>query len=261
MAITYHGGKTMKNRLLVFLKTKTGKTISGIVILFILTTSAYGTAVQVMNFPSLMTMIQKMVTRAIVDKIGAVWNEEVKIKLEPGIINTKAVSFTKYSMSSHIDQMITQYMKNNTGPFSKGDGKYFAEVAKKNVPLVIPSASADFKEYQKKIREASVLLAGAPGGGIEKMRHFTTAEYAAAKLRDAFNQASVASFEKAAGGIYQAETYRKQLSSFDPARIDNAKSDQAVKDLAKLAYYNTMLQSEILAVMSYSEMRRALEGR
>mgnify|MGYP001198581990 FL=1 len=58
-----------------------------------------------------------------------------------------------------------------------------------------------------------------------------------------------------------AERFRKELSSFDPAYIDGAKSDQAVKDLAKLAYYNAMLQSEMLAVMSQGEMRRALEGR
>ena len=37
-------------------------------ILFILTTSGDGTAVQAVNFSSLMTMIQKMVTQAIIDK-------------------------------------------------------------------------------------------------------------------------------------------------------------------------------------------------
>jgi hypothetical protein len=240
----------MKDRLRMIPGTTLGKVICGVVIFFLLVTSAYGTAVQVINFPALMSMVQKMVTQAITDKIKAVWNEEVKIKLEPGTINTKAVSFLKYNISSYTDKMISQYMKNNTGAFAKGDGKLFAETAKNKTSSTIPSANSDFKEFQKKIREVSILLAGAPGGGTDKMKHFTTAEYAAVKLRDVFNQASVAAYEKASEGVYVAERFRKDLSSFDPAYIDGAKSDQAVKDMAKLAYYNTMLQSEILAVMA-----------
>jgi hypothetical protein len=251
----------MKYGMRVFFGMKTGKVICGVLIFFLLATSAYGTAVQVVNFPALMSMVQKMVTQAITDKIKAVWNEEVKIKLEPGTINTKAVSFARYNMSSYTDKMISQYMKNNTGAFAKGDGKHFAELAKSKAVPILPSVNSDFTEFQKKTREVSVLLAGAPGGGTDRMKHFTTAEYAAVKLRDVFNQASVAAYEKAAEGTYVAEKFRKELSSFDPAYIDGAKSDQAVKDLAKLAYYNTILQSEILAVMSQGEMRRALEGR
>lgn len=251
----------MKDGLRNILGKKMGKAILGTLIIFVLATSAYGTAVQVINFPVLMTMIQKMVTGAITDEIKSVWDKEVKIKLEPGSINTKAVSFIKYSMTSSTEQMISKYMKNNTGVFSKSAGKYFSQVARSAAPVVIPSTSIDFKEYQKKIREASILLAGAPGGGSEKIKHFTTAEYAAAKLRDSFNQASVAAYERAAEGVYIAEQYKKEMTSFDPSYIDNAKSDQAVKDLAKLTYYNAILQSEILAVMSRGEMRRALEGR
>lgn len=81
------------------------------------------------------------------------------------------------------------------------------------------------------------------------------------KLRDVLNQASVAAYERAAQGTYVAERFRSELSGFSPAVFDSGKSDQAVKDLAKLTYYNAMLQSEILAVMSQGEMRRALEGR
>lgn len=251
----------MKERLRNILGTKAGKVICAVLIVFLLATSAYGTAVQVINFPVLMTMIQKMVTQAITDKIKSVWNEEVKIKLEPGTINTKAVSFIKYSMTASTEQMISQYMKNNAGAFAKGTGKLFSDLAKSKTPVVIPPVSADFNEYQKKIREASILLAGAPGGGTDKMKHFTTAEYAAVKLRDSFNQASVAAYERAAQGAFVAEKYKKEISFFNPTYIDGAKSDQAVKDLAKLAYYNTILQSEILAVMSQGEMRRSLEGR
>lgn len=251
----------MKDRIKAFLGKKAGKIITAVAIFFVLVSSAYGTAVQVVNFPVLMNMIQKTVTQAITDKIKSVWNEEVKIKLEPGMINTKAVSFVKYNMSSYTDRMISQYMKNNTGAFSKADGKYFAEAAKSRTPVAIPSVNSDFREFQKKVREVSILLAGPPGGGADKMKHFTTAEYAAVKLRDTFNQASVAAYEKAAEGAFVAAQFHRELSSFDPACIDSAKSDQAVKDLAKLAYYNTMLQSEILAVMSQGEMRRALEGR
>lgn len=251
----------MKDRPRVVSGMKTGKIICGIVVFLLLATSAYGTAVQVINFPALMSMVQKMVTQAITDKIKAVWDEEVKVKLEPGSINTRAISFVKYNTSSFTDNMISQYMKNNAGAFAKGDGKLFTETAKSKTAPVIPSANSDFKEFQKKVREVSVLLAGAPGGGTGRMKHFTTAEYAAAKLRDVFNQASVAAYEKASEGVYVAERFRKELSSFDPAYIDGAKSDQAVKDLAKLAYYNAMLQSEMLAVMSQGEMRRALEGR
>ncbi|GEM_PF-6319242 len=65
----------MKDRVRMFFGTRTGKVICGILILFLIATSAYGTAVQVINFPVLMTMIQKMVTQAIMDKIKSVWNE------------------------------------------------------------------------------------------------------------------------------------------------------------------------------------------
>lgn len=251
----------MNDRLRMFLKMKSGRIIITVAIFLVVASSAYATAVRVVNFPALMSMVQKMVTQAITDKIKAVWNEEVKIKLEPGSINTKAVSFIKYNMSSYTEKMISQYMKNNTGAFAKGTGKYFAEAAKSKTAVTLPSVTSDFKEFQKTIREVSILLAGAPGGGTGKMKHFTTAEYAAVKLRDVFSQASVAAYEKAAEGAYIAEQFRKEMSVFDPAYIDGAKSDQAVKDLAKLAYYNTILQSEILAVMSQGELRRALEGR
>jgi len=190
----------MKGRLRRFFGKKVGKTLTAAAIFFILAASAYGTAVQVVNFPALMNMVQKTVTQAITDKIKSVWSEEVKIKLEPGMINTKAVSFVKYNMSSYTDRMISQYMKNNTGAFSKADGKYFAEAAKSKTPVTIPSVNSDFREFKKRVREVSILLAGAPGGGADKMKHFTTAEYAAVKLRDTFNQASVAAYEKAAEG-------------------------------------------------------------
>jgi hypothetical protein len=43
------------------------------------------------------------------------------------------------------------------------------------------------------------------------MKHFTTAEHAAVKLRDVFNQASVAAYEKASEGLNVAEGFRKEL--------------------------------------------------
>jgi hypothetical protein len=251
----------MKEERCNFFGETTGKILCGLLIFFILATSAYGTVVTVTNFPMLMPMIQKMVTQVITEKIRSVWNEEVKIKLEPGRINTRAISFLKYDMSSSTQNMLSQYMTKSAGAFAKSDGKYFTEIAKSKVQLSIPTVDAGFSQFQKKVREVSVLLAGTPGGGYEKMRHFSTADFAAVKLRDVFNQASVAAYERAAQGVFVAEKYRSELSSFNPSQIDTAKSDQAVKDLAKLTYYNTMLQSEILAVMSQGEMRHALEGR
>ncbi|MEN6617123.1 MAG: hypothetical protein ABFD12_11245 [Syntrophorhabdus sp.] len=251
----------MKKRIHEFLGKRSGNALCVLLIVCLLISSAYATPVIVTNFQQLMPMIQKMVTQVITEKIQSVWNEEVKIKLEPGRINARAISFLKYDMSSYTQGMISQYMRNNVGAFAKGDGKYFTEVAKSKAQLSLPSANSDFSQFQKKIREVSVLLAGAPGGGYEKMKHFSTADFAAVKLRDVFNQASVAAYERAAQGVFVAEKFRSELSSFNPSQIDSAKSDQAVKDLAKLTYYNTMLQSEILAVMSQGEMRHALEGR
>ena len=59
----------MKDRPGMIPGTTMGKVICGVVIFFLLATSAYGTAVQVINFPALMSMVQKMVTQAITDKI------------------------------------------------------------------------------------------------------------------------------------------------------------------------------------------------
>lgn len=251
----------MKERIGNFLGKTSGNALCAFLVFFLFVTCTYGTPVSVINFQQLMTMIQKMVTQVITDKIQSVWNEEVKIKLEPGRINTRAVSFLKYDMSAYTQGMISQYMRNSVGAFSKGDGRHFTEIAKSKVQLSLPALNSDFSNFQKKVREVSVLLAGAPGGGYEKMKHFSTADFAAVKIRDVFNQASVAAYERAAQGVFVAEKYRSELSSFNPSQIDSAKSDQAVKDLAKLTYYNTMLQSEMLAVMSQSEMRHALEGR
>ena len=251
----------MKEKLRNCIRTKTGKTLCAFFIFFVLATSAYGTAVSVTNYPMLRQLIQKMVTQVITDKIKSVWNEEVQIKLEPGKLNPKAVTFTKYDMSSSTQNMVSGYMKSGTGAFSTGDGKYFIEVAKGKVQLSLPLAGSDFSQFQNRVREVSILLAGAPGGGTAKMKHFSTADFAAVKLRDVFNQASVASYERASQGVYFAEKFRSELSAFSPSAFDSGKSDQAVKDLAKLTYYNAMLQSEILAVISQGEMRHALEGR
>jgi hypothetical protein len=248
----------MTNRLRMIPGMTMGKVICGVVIFFMLATSAYGTAVQVINFPALMSMVQKMVTQAITDKIKAVWNEEVKVKLEPGTINTKAVSFLKYNISSFTDKMVSQYMKNNAGAFARGDGKLFAETAKSKTAPTIPSANSDFKEFQKKIREVSILLAGAPGGGTDRMKHFTTAEYAAVKLRDVFNQASVAAYEKASEGcMWRKDSVR--IYPLSILRISMAQIRSAVKDLAKLP---TTIRSPVRDTCRYVSGRnaRALEA-
>jgi hypothetical protein len=161
--------KGMKDRLRVVSGMTTGRIICGVLMFLLLATSAYGTAVQVINFPALMSMVQKMVTQVITDKIKAVWDEEVKMKLEPGSINTRAVSFVKYNISSFTDKMISQYMKNSAGAFARGDGKLFAETAKSKTAPIIPSVNSDFKDFQKKIREVSILLAGVEGHGISPL--------------------------------------------------------------------------------------------
>ncbi len=112
-----------------------------------------------------MQMIQKMVTQVITEKIQSVWNEEVKIKLEAGKLNPKGVTFVNYDMSSSIKNMISDYMTNSTGAFSNASGKYYNEVAKSKVQLSIPLTGSDFSQFQKKAREVSILIAGAPGGG------------------------------------------------------------------------------------------------
>ena len=251
----------MKKQLRNYFGTRTAKILCAFLIFFTFASSAFGTVVMVSNYQMLMQMIQKMVTQVITDKIQSVWNEEVKIKLEAGKLNPKGVTFVNYDMSSSIKNMISDYMTNGTGAFSNASGKYYNEVAKSKVQLSIPLTGSDFSQFQKKAREVSILIAGPPGGGISKMKHFSTADFAALKLRDVFNQASVAAYERAAQGTYVAEKFRSQLSAFSPAAFDSEKSDQAVKDLAKLTYYNAMLQSEMLAVISQGEMRKALEGK
>ncbi len=251
----------MKEQLRKYIGTKTGKIFCLFLVFSIFATSAFGMAVTVTNYQMLMQMIQKMVTQVITEKIQSVWNDEVRIKLEAGKLNTKGVTFINYDMSSSIKNMISDYMINSTGAFSTASGKYYNEMAKSKAQLSLPLAGSDFSLFQKKAREVSILIAGAPGGGTAKMKHFSTADFAALKLRDVFNQASVAAYERAAQGTYVAEKFRSELSGFSPSAVDSGKSDQAVKDLAKLTYYNAMLQSEILAVMSQGEMRHALEGK
>jgi len=251
----------MKGKMRGYIATRTGKAQCAFLLVCVLATSAYGTAVTVTNYQVLMQMIQRMVTQAITDKIQSVWNEEVRIKLEPGKLNTKGVTFTNYDMSSSIKGMVSDYMVNGTGAFSTASGKYYDETARSKAQLSLPLAGSDFSQFQKKTREVSILIAGAPGGGTARMKHFSTADFAALKLRDVFSQASVATYERAAQGTYIAEKFRSELSAFSPSAFDSGKSDQAVKDLAKLTYYNTMLQAEILAVMAQGEMRHALEGR
>ena len=251
----------MREKLRTRIATKTGKVLCAFSIFFILGSSAFGMAVTITNYSTLMQMIQKMVTQVITDKIQSVWNEEIRIKLEPGWLNTKGVTFTKYDMSSSTQKMITDYMMNSAGAFSTASGGKYNALARSKVQLSMPVTGSEFLQFQRNTRDVSTLVAGAPGGGIAKMKHFSTSDFAAVKLRDVLNQASVAAYERAAQGTYVAEKFRSELSGFSPAVFDSGKSDQAVKDLAKLTYYNAMLQSEILAVMSQGEMRRALEGR
>lgn len=251
----------MKERIRKYVATRSGRVLCAFLLICVLTTSAYGTAVTVTNYQILMQMIQRMVTQVITEKIQAVWNEEVKIKLEAGKLNTKGVTFTRYDMSPYIKSMISDYMVSSTGAFSTASGKYYNEVVRSKTQPGLPLAGSDFSQFQRKTREVSVLIAGAPGGGTARMKHFSTAEFAALKLRDVFSQASVATYERAAQGTYVADRFRSELSTFSPSALDSGKSDQAVKDLAKLTYYNAMLQAEILAVISQGEMRHALEGR
>lgn len=253
--------------------------ITAVAALLMLTACAtvYGTAVSVVNYPSLMGMVQKMVTNVITNKIQDVWNKEVGIKLEPGIINTSAITMPNINMESWTSQMVKEYVGKQGGLLGS-DGSYYTNLARKGTVLAFPGASDGVSDFQKKTREISVLLAGAPNAQMSDLEKFYKArlahltksigseraekqvisELGQAKIADLVQKSNVASFEKASEGMYIAEKARKELATIKPSSFDGVKSDQAVKDLAKMMYYNTLLQAQTLAVMSNKEMSDAI---
>ena len=259
--------------------TKTGALIAAILIVALCST-AHSTAVNVVNYPSLMGMVQKMVTNVITNKIQDVWNKEVAVKLEPGIINTTGITIPSINMGSWTEQVVSDYVGKAGGRFGN-NGKYYKDLAQREAGLGFPAASQSVSDFQKKTREISILLAGAPNAKLSDLQNYAKAriEYLAKhsvdraaaerkvieelgqfKKSDITQKANVASFEKAAEGVYMAEKAKKELAAIKPSSFDGVKSDQAVKDLAKLTYYNTILQAQILSVMSNREMSHAISS-
>ena len=266
----------MKDRIRNLLKTKKGKAATAVAIVLMLCTTAHGVGVAVVNYPALMNMVQRQVTQVVVNKIQSVWNEEVKIKLEPGIINPSSVSIPNINMSSWTDQMMNEYVGKMGGYFG-GNNSFYNGIAGKSSPLQFPQVSSGLANYQRSVRDVSILLAG-PTSGIADLGKYASAEMekltrahgksraeeimrnnlAGFKKVDINRKSSVSTYEKAAEGIYMAEKAKKDLAAINPSSFDKAKSDQAVKDLAKLMYYNTILQAQTLSVMSNAEANNVL---
>lgn len=267
------------NRIKKVIKTKTGKAGVAIVFVLVLYATAHSTAVSVVNYPSLMSMVQRMVTQVITNKIQEVWNKEVKVKLEPGIINTSGITIPGINMESWTEKVVGDYV-GKVGGFIGKDNKFYMDIAKREAALAFPAASETVSDFQKKTREISILIAGGPTGTTDLGKYFkervdafikagkskveaelqAATELAGIKRRVLMQQASVSSFEKASEGIYMAEKAKKELAAIKPSSFDGIKSDQAVKDLAKIMYYNTMLQAQTLSVMSNGEMSHALSS-
>jgi len=222
-----------------------------------------------------------MVTNVITSKIQDVWNKEVAVKLEPGIINTAGITIPSINMSSWTEQMVSDYVGKAGGRFGN-NGKYYKDLAQREAGLGFPAPSQPVSDFQKKTREISILMAGATNVNLSELQNYARTkverlvkqsipravaekqvieELGQFKKSDIKQKANVASFEKAAEGVYMAEKAKKELAAIKPSSFDGVKSDQAVKDLAKLTYYNTILQAQILSVMSNGEMSNAISSR
>jgi hypothetical protein len=216
--------------------------------------------VMVTNFQAtLMPLLQKYVTAPVQQQMQKVWSDEVQLKKEPGLIDSSKVTIADYDNSPYLNNMFDSQFPKYFGSYAQ-DRSGWEMAAKASTMPKIPSTDLSFSQYQSATRVGSVLIAGPPEKTTAGMGSAQTAD---AKLRDLRRQANIASYEQSNEGVYIAERYRKELSAFSPSSFDGptVKSDQAVKDMAKLMYYNAMLQAETLQVLARGEVKNVLGNR
>lgn len=271
----------MLEKLKKFVRTKTGKAFIALAFLLVLCGTVHSTAVTVINYPFLMQLAQKTITDAIRSKIQEVWQKEVASKLDPGIIKVEGLTMPNVTanMSNWTDTFLTDYK----GGYFGNNPAWYAQLAKKNAPLVFPTAAEGIGNFQKQVRDISIAIQGIPSGvspenlaalyknEITKQLQINGGNQAAAEKAAAMviathkkaainNDVTVAVAESGFEGTYMADTAKKELAKISPGSFDSIKSDQAIKDLAKIMHYNAVLQAQILKVMSAGEVRSAIHS-
>ncbi len=223
-----------------------------------------GYPVSVVNWPMLMTMVQSQVTTIITNYINSIWQKEVALKLQPGLINGGALQgiFNQHEYSTMIDTYGRRFGA-TMGSFARDavSGKQTWEGAIKNVnsqtipTFTFANAYSNPSAYMNSAQTISTVIAGPPAAAnMEKM---SNDDIGALQRGDLHRQMSAKSFQQASEAVIIAENYKKQLASFNPSSFDGKYPEQAIKDVAKLLYFNAMLQAETLKVQGQAEQRHA----
>lgn len=271
----------MSEKIKKLARTKTGRIFTGCALVLLLYGAANSTAVTVINYPYLMQLAQKTITDSIRNKIQEVWQKELSGKLEAGFI--KADGLTMPTVTSNMADWTDTFLSGYKGGYFGNSSAWYAQIAKKNAPLVFPTAADDITTFQKHVRDISIAIQGIPsginsdnlaafyknefakqlelhGGNQAQAEKAALAELARHKKAALNNDVTVAVAESGFEGTYMADKAKKELARISPRSFDSIKSDQAIKDLVKIMHYNAVLQAQMLKVMSTGEVRSAIHS-
>jgi hypothetical protein len=111
------------------------------------------------------------------------------------------------------------------------------------------------QEFDRRNRETSRLIMGVR----QRASTATSSDRYLNHKRDILTQYNVIANEQGGEAVKVASRFKEEIKKqFSPGAIDGGLPDQAVKDLAKLMYYNALLQAEILKTMGKVEQRNAV---
>ncbi|MBT9166698.1 MAG: hypothetical protein DDT19_00022 [Syntrophomonadaceae bacterium] len=241
-------------------------------VLLLFASTAHSIAVAVANYPVLTKMLQQLVVQPINNMLMEIQQKLEGIKKSPGSIGKPVQDAISRDIKMINRERITS-MGNLSASYGRDFGA-FAEVeatdpsGKWNQVINNPTKQVfnlpqpkdgNFQAYKDTVDKQTVIVAGPPRKTSKRQWDDTgTAAKADIVESDLYRSQSARSYTVSAYAYYQAEKMSKNLDKIQPSKIDSAYSDQAVKDIAKLAYFNAIIASKQLKVSAHAEMRKSL---
>ena len=229
----------------------------------VVTTAAWaGYPVFVTNFYQLAMDYLKQIWNKVVAEMRAEWKQYLNEVLKArGLVETDFDVYQKvasmYRTSRQLPSSET-FVTSVTGMYGRNDEfralvlSVLQEYEDHNGRyLDFSLARDDPEEFHRRAVESTLLTAETPPSLTDEQRQNLTFDARVKLVRqDLYQQAVTATAGYASTALSLAEQVEKDIEAFDPDSWDDAYSEQAVKDTAKMTYNNLRIQTAMLRVLA-----------
>lgn len=239
--------------------------LTGVMVLFFVG-AAWAVPVEVINYQALMTLIQKQLTDQITKKLYTLWQQELEQwKEKPGLFGMAGSAVYADSIGTTLacnngERITDGYEKlwgQSYGSFASGTDTTAWNKAVGQSSVKLP---AD-KDCNAGTDPNSELVLGLIAGSRGNFDRSTMSEpdIAQMQLEDLRKQTAMKAWNLSVQNSAMAAQAKKGLKDFSPSNWDNALPEQATKDMAKMIYFQTLMEADSMQAEAAHEMRKAVQ--